>query len=275
MSEIIFESFTAAVLQLNSTTDIKGNLKQAEKLIIQATKRGARLVALPECTPYLGPESGLLKNIKEIEISSSVLFQRLSIQFNIFIAVGTYKRSDEKNRIYNCLDLYGPNGSVVASYNKMHLFDVDVPDGVKYQESHYIKPGLTVPSVANLPELGLPGLSICYDVRFPELYRALSAVGSQVFLIPAAFTTYTGEAHWHILLRARAIENLAYVIAPAQVGVHYGKRSSFGHAMIVDPWGEVLVDMGSAPGYELAEIKASKVSTARLKIPALKNRQIP
>ncbi len=154
----------------------------------------------------------------------------------------------------------------------MHLFDVNLPDGNTYQESGTVLAGTNLPPVYDSPELGKLGISVCYDVRFPELYRYLSKMGAEVLFVPAAFTAYTGKDHWQVLLQARAIENTCYVIAPAQTGQHYAMRHTHGHAMIVDPWGTVLADAGDKPGVAIAAINPSRLEQVRRQMPSLNHR---
>ena len=161
----------------------------------------------------------------------------------------------------------------MAKYDKIHLFDVDLPDGNLYKESSTILSGEEYPPVVDVPGLCKIGLSICYDVRFPELYRYLSSKGAELIMIPAAFTAFTGKDHWQILLQARAIENTAYVVAPAQTGIHYGRRQSHGHAMVIDPWGTVLSDAGKTQGAAIAPADKERVKKIREQMPSLKHRK--
>ena len=239
-----------------------------------ATGRGASLIVLPECSTFLGPEPRLLELLSDIDSGGEELLSRLSRELQVCLIAGTYSRADD-GRAYNTLLAYDRNGSEVARYRKIHLFDVNLPDEVRYEESRYIKPGACEAMLLQAEAFGTLGFSICYDLRFPELYRELSRLGADVLLIPAAFTEFTGRDHWEILLRARAIENLAYVIAPAQVGVHFGKRESHGHAMIIDPWGRILADVGKAPdAFALAEIDPLTLAEARARLPSLGHRRL-
>jgi len=174
--------------------------------------------------------------------------------------------------VYNTVSLFGPEGTQLATYKKVHLFDVNLPDGNTYQESHTVLSGTELPPAYQSDTFGTLGLSVCYDVRFPELYRHLSKQGADVLLIPAAFTAFTGKDHWQVLLQARAIENTCYVIAPAQTGKHYARRQSHGHALIVDPWGTILADAGDKPGVAIAPIDPARVAQVRRQMPSLNHR---
>jgi nitrilase len=178
-----------------------------------------------------------------------------------------------ENLTFNRAELVGVEGQLLARYDKIHLFDVDIPDGVPYRESATVKPGSDLPPVVEVPGLCRVGLSICYDVRFPELYRHLASTGADLLMVPAAFTAYTGKDHWQVLLQSRAIENTAYVIAPAQTGLHYGRRQTYGHAMVIDPWGIVLADAGQAPGLAMAPIDIDHGERVRAQMPSLRHRR--
>jgi nitrilase len=173
----------------------------------------------------------------------------------------------------NRAELVGRDGQLLARYDKIHLFDVDLPDSNTYRESATITPGRDLPPVVEVPGLCRVGLSICYDVRFPELYRYLVGAGAELLMIPAAFTAFTGKDHWQVLLQARAIENTAYVLAPAQTGLHYGRRQSHGHAMVIDPWGTVLADAGVLQGAAIAPVDNAHIGRIRGQMPSLQHRQ--
>jgi nitrilase len=174
---------------------------------------------------------------------------------------------------FNRAELVGVEGQVLARYDKIHLFDVDLPDGHTYRESSTVTPGSQLPPVAEVPGLGRVGLSICYDVRFPELYRHLAGAGADVLMVPAAFTAFTGKDHWQVLLQARAIENTAYVVAPAQTGVNHVGRATHGHALVIDPWGTVLADAGVAPGLAVAPVDLGHAQRVRAQMPSLQHRR--
>ena len=188
------------------------------------------------------------------------------------------ERGADKARIYNTTALIDPSGAIAAVYRKLHLFDVEIPDGARYRESETVAAGASPPPVVEMKGLGLRiGLSVCYDLRFPELYRKMADEGADILSVPAAFTAYTGRAHWEVLLRARAIENQAYAFAPAQVGAigpGEEKRRAYGHALVVDPWGEVVSDAGgSGEGFALAPIDPARLAQVRRDLPALKHRR--
>jgi nitrilase len=174
---------------------------------------------------------------------------------------------------YNRAELVGVEGQLLARYDKIHLFDVDIPDGTTYRESATVQPGSSLPPVVDVPGLCRIGLSICYDVRFPELYRHLASAGAELLMVPAAFTAYTGKDHWQVLLQARAIENTAYVVAPAQTGQHHGRRQTHGHALVIDPWGTVLADAGQAPGLAMAPVDTGHGRRVRTQMPSLQHRR--
>jgi nitrilase len=177
------------------------------------------------------------------------------------------------SRVRNTTLVYSAQGHCVARYDKIHLFDVDLPDGNTYRESATVQPGDQLPPVVDVPGLGRIGLSICYDVRFPELYRHLAQAGADVLFVPAAFTAFTGKDHWQVLLQARAIENTAYVVAPAQTGQHYGRRQSHGHALVIDPWGTVLADAGVSVSAAIAPIDPGHAQRVRAQMPSLRHRR--
>ncbi len=179
---------------------------------------------------------------------------------------------DDDSKAYNAATLVAANGKELTRYHKVHLFDVNVPDGNTYWESATVQAGGEYPPIYHSDTLGNLGLSICYDVRFPELYRHLSRNGADILFVPAAFTAYTGKDHWQVLLQARAIENTCYVIAPAQTGRHYERRFTHGHAMIIDPWGVILADAGDQPGVAIAEIKPERLQQVRQQMPSLQHR---
>jgi predicted amidohydrolase len=193
-------------------------------------------------------------------------------RFQVTILGGGFPIPVGNGKAYNTALLVAPNGQEISRYEKAHLFDVNLPDGNTYQESSTVLAGIRMPPVYSSEELGSLGLSVCYDVRFPELYRHLSRMGADILFVPAAFTAFTGKDHWQVLLQARAIENTCYVIAPAQVGKHNSLRQSHGHALIVDPWGTILADAGEAPGVAIATIDPSRLQQVRRQMPSLQHR---
>jgi predicted amidohydrolase len=267
-------AFRAAVLQLTSTSDADANLRRAEELIRAAAAAGAALVATPENTNYLGPHTEKVRRAEPLDGPTCTRFAELARELGIHLLLGSFnERSDDRERCRNTSVLFGPDGERLAVYRKLHLFDVDVPGGVSFRESATVAPGGAI-VVAETP-LARLGLSICYDLRFGELYRALVARGAQALLVPSAFTALTGAAHWEVLLRARAIESQAYVLAPAQWGRHDdgGLKESFGRAMIVDPWGEVLARIDEGTGFALAEIDLDEAARVRAAIPVASHRK--
>jgi deaminated glutathione amidase len=263
----------AAVVQMTSTTDVERNLAKAEELVTQAAARGARLVGLPENFAFLRCEGEPVPDPQPLDGPWVQRMAALARRLRITLLLGSVPErvpEDEPTpgpRVRNTSLLLGPDGATLARYSKIHLFDVELPGMEHIKESHTIAPGREI-VVADSPA-GPLGLSICYDLRFPELFRALSRRGARVLCVPAAFTERTGKAHWEVLLRARAIENLAYVLAPAQIGHHGPGRDSFGDAMIVDPWGAVVARVPDGEGAAIAELDFVRLERLRRELPAL------
>lgn len=267
--------FTAAVVQLQSTSDQERNLEVAIALIEQAAQAGARFVGTPENTNFLGPHEEKVRRAEPLDGPTGKRFAELASRLRIHLLLGSFnERSEESGRCYNTSVLYSPSGEVLASYRKIHLFDVDVSEEVRFKESRTIRPGVS--TVVARTELGPIGLSICYDLRFPGLYQKLVDDGAQILTVPSAFTLTTGKDHWYPLLRARAIETQCYVLAPAQFGRHDdgGLRQSYGHSMIVDPWGQVLATAPEGPGFALAAIDLERVAKVRQAIPVQQHRRL-
>ncbi|MEO7795740.1 MAG: carbon-nitrogen hydrolase family protein [Thermoanaerobaculia bacterium] len=266
----------AAVCQMRSTADGAANLRQAEELIRAAAAEGATFIATPENTNYLGPHAEKVRLAETLDGPTCRLFAALAKELKLHLLLGSFnEKSSVKGRCFNSSVLFEPSGGRLAVYRKIHLFDVDVPDGVSFRESATVEPGSQV--VTAEVEFGTVGLSICYDLRFGELYRALIAQGATLLTIPSAFTATTGKAHWEILVRARAIESQAFVLAPGQVGEHgdSGLRESHGHSLIVDPWGRILADVSEGVGIALAEIDLSEIPRVRNAIPIAAHRRLP
>lgn len=260
--------FLAAVVQMTSTGDAEANWLQAGVLVERAARYGARLVATPENTNFLGPPAEKVRLAEPLDGHTCQRFSALARRLEIYLLLGSFnERSNDRNRCHNTSVLFGPDGATLAVYRKIHLFDVDVSDAVRYRESDAVARG-DCPVVAATP-LGHLGLSICYDLRFGNLYRRLVREGAEILCVPAAFTVTTGRDHWEPLLRSRAIENQCYVLAPAQYGRHDdpGLRESYGHALIVDPWGQVIAAAPDGPGLALAEIELERVARVRSAIP--------
>ncbi|MEX0994767.1 MAG: carbon-nitrogen hydrolase family protein [Balneolaceae bacterium] len=265
-------SFLAAAIQMNSQPDLDHNLDRARHLINQAADKGATLIGLPENFAFLGDEPERLRLAGEISEAVETALQSWSAEFGVHLLAGGYPVRAAKDKVFNRAVLVNPNGKFISRYDKIHLFDVELSEKESYRESEWVRPGELQPVVCNVPNLTKIGLSICYDVRFPELYRKLTELGARVLTVPSAFTRPTGEAHWEVLLRARAIENTAYVFAPAQTGKHGRKRTTYGYALIADPWGTVLADAGTEPGVALAEIDLGRLESIRKKLPSLSHR---
>jgi len=260
-------------VQMTSTADRGRNLDTALRLVNEAADLGAKLVALPENFAYMGPEEGRLAAAETVDGPTLGALRELARKRSIFVVAGSIAEKSANPRMTaNTSAVIADDGSIVAVYRKIHLFDVNIPDGARYAESEVVIPGDKV-VVAPTP-LGRIGLTVCYDLRFPELYRKLASLGAEVITIPAAFTLFTGKDHWEVLIRARAIENLAYVIAPAQVGRHSANRQTFGNAMIVDPWGVVLARCPDGEGVCVAKFDRARLERVRLELPALKHRKL-
>jgi len=262
-------SFRVACAQVNAGRDFAPNIEVARQSIRSAREQGADLVCLPENVSLLEPDTARLKTmaLPEDEHPALAAFTDVAKETGAWILIGSLAIRSENGLIANRAYLLDGAGAIIARYDKIHLFDVDIGPGQQYRESDTFTPGSS-PIVAQTPWGGL-GLSICYDLRFPALYRYLAQNGADFLCVPAAFTRTTGQAHWHVLLRARAIENGCFVFAPAQCGTHAEGRQTFGHSLIIDPWGEVLADGGDAPGIMIAEVDTEKVADARRRVPAL------
>lgn len=268
------EKYTAAVVQMNSQPDFERNLEQAYSLIGVAAGGGARLVGLPENFAFLGDFNVRLDEAANIAERTPDFLKETAAEFAIYLLGGSFPVPDGKGKVYNRSLLFGPDGSRLATYDKIHLFDVDLPEGESYRESDYVRSGENNAVVFGTDEIGRAGMTICYDLRFPEQYRRLMDERADLLCVPAAFTATTGKDHWKPLLQARAIENTAYVFAPAQTGVHGEKRRTHGHSMIIDPWGTVLADAGTDPGVSYAEIHPDRLREVRQRIPSLEHRVV-
>ena len=267
--------FLSAAVQLNCTSDASKNQATADALISRAARYGAALVVTPENTNYLGPHHEKVRLAEPVDGPTSSHYAELAAKLGIHLLLGSFnERCEDAGRCYNTSVLYGPTGNILGSYRKMHLFDVDVSPEVRFAESDTVKAG-DQPVVVETA-LGRIGLSICYDVRFPELYRLLVAQGAQILTVPSAFTLTTGKDHWHVLLRARAVECQSYVIAPGQSGKHDddGLRNSYGHSMIIDPWGHIVAMCSDGPGIALAEIDLTRVDSTRAGMPVSSHRRL-
>jgi len=265
--------FLAAAIQMTSTGERERNLAEAFELVDRAVARGAQFVALPENVDFIGPQGVKVAAAEPLDGPTFELFAAKARQHAIHLLAGSIAEvSNAPGKARNTSVLFGPHGTRLAVYRKMHLFDVDLADGSRFRESDVVEPGDEL-VIADTP-LAVFGLSICYDLRFPELYRGLSADGAEVLLVPSAFTMLTGKDHWEVLLRARAIENTSWLIAPAQSGAHGGGRSSYGHSMIIDPWGVVVARCSDGPGLCIAEIDPAVLARVRKAIPSLDHRRM-
>lgn len=261
----------AACIQLNVGPVVKDNLETAADLVREAAGKGAKFIATPENTCHIrSPQSEKLKTAMPEEEHKGVPFlSDLAQELGIWLLAGSMSVRIGDDRIANRSFLFNDNGEVVARYDKIHLFDVDLPTGESHRESDLVVPGEEA-ITADTP-FGKIGLSICYDLRFSYLYRDLAKAGAQILTVPAAFTVPTGKAHWETLLRARAIETGSFVLAPAQCGEHEGGRQTYGHSLMIGPWGDVLAEGSEEPGVITAELNLDDVAKARESIPALKH----
>jgi len=264
-------TFKAAMIQLRSGLTPAANIDAAARLIQEAKDAGADYVLTPEMTNLLAAKREQLfaTVAEEAKDASLSALRELARRLGIFVHIGSLAIRIAPERAANRSFLIGPDGEIVARYDKIHMFDVDLANGESYRESNSYVPGESA-VLADLP-WGRLGLTICYDLRFPALYRAIAEAGASFLAIPSAFTKQTGEAHWHVLNRARAIENGCFVLAAAQGGKHENGRETFGHSLIVDPWGRVLAEGGTEPGIILAEIDPAAAATARARIPSLQH----
>jgi predicted amidohydrolase len=262
-----------AAAQMTSGPHKEANLDAATRLVRQAASLGARLVGLPENFSWMGPEEARAEAAESLEGPTLCHLAQLARELGLSVLAGSVLEGGAPGgRLYNTSVLFGPQGQRLAVYRKIHLFDVEVGDGQTYRESAAVAPGSEV--VAADTPVGRVGLSVCYDLRFPELYRRLSAEGAEVLTVPSAFTLMTGKDHWEVLLRARAIENLAWVLAPAQGGRHPSGRQTWGHAMVVDPWGLVVARASEGPGLAVAPLDPALQQRLRRALPALEHRRL-
>ncbi|MFQ5955688.1 MAG: carbon-nitrogen hydrolase family protein [Kiloniellales bacterium] len=265
------DRFKVACVQVNSGADVAANVEAATVLIRAAREAGADFITLPEVVNLLENSRRIMleKSVAEEQDQALAAFRALARETGAWLLIGSLAIRLGPATLANRSYLLDNAGAIVARYDKIHMFDVDLPGGKSYRESTLYRPGGRA-VVAETP-WGRLGMSVCYDLRFPYLYRALAHAGATMLSIPSAFTKFTGKAHWHVLLRARAIETACFVIAPAQCGRHSGDRKTYGHSLVVDPWGEVLADGGAAPGFVVAEIDPAKVDEARRMVPSLRH----
>jgi len=265
--------FSAAAIQMVASDNKAANLAEAERWIRAAASQGARIVALPEVFIWRGSKKREREFAEPIPGPTSEAMARLAGELHIHLLAGSIlEEIPGSNKSYNTSLLFDATGRLIANYRKIHLFDVDLANGVSLRESETRAFGDSI-SVAET-ELGCMGLTVCYDLRFPELYRGLADRGAQIVFVPSAFTAYTGKAHWETLLRARAIENQVYIVAPDQFGKSASSFETHGHSMIVDPWGRVLAVAADGPGIVAAEIDLDYLARVRAELPALMHRKL-
>jgi deaminated glutathione amidase len=265
-------TFKAAAIQMCSGVDPASNAETMAKLVRDAASQGASYIQTPEMTGAIQRDRAGLRSVLKDEAGDLIVQEaaRLAGELKVYLHVGSTPIGLADDKVANRGFLFGPDGVKICDYDKIHMFDVDLENGESWRESAVYRPGSTA-RIAHLP-FGKLGFAICYDVRFPELFRQQAVAGAEIMSVPAAFTRQTGEAHWQILLRARAIENGLFVIAAAQAGEHEDGRETFGHSMIVDPWGRVLAEAGPAgEAVIIAEIDGGAVHAARARIPNLRN----
>jgi predicted amidohydrolase len=263
--------FKAAMIQMRSGLNPGANVDAAVRMIGEAKSAGADYVLTPEMTNVLAAKREQLFAVivEEAADASLATLREIARKLGIYVHIGSLAIRISPDRAANRSFLIDPKGEIVARYDKIHMFDVDLADGESYRESRNYRPG-ELAVLADLP-WGRLGLTVCYDLRFPALYRALAEAGASMLTIPSAFTKQTGEAHWHVLIRTRAIENGCFVFAAAQGGKHENGRDTFGHSLIVDPWGRIIAEGGTEPGVVMAEINPAEVTNARARIPSLQH----
>jgi len=269
MSTNAVSSFKVGLVQMRSRLLPQANLAAARDLIEQAAEAGAEYVLTPEMTNIMEiKRERLFAAISDEENDPTLAALRETARKRaIYLHIGSLAIRVSPDKAANRSFLIDRRGEIIARYDKIHMFDVDLANGESYRESNNFRAG-ELAVLADLP-WGRLGLTVCYDLRFPSLYRALAEAGATFLSIPAAFTKQTGEAHWHVLMRARAIENGCFVFAAAQGGAHENGRATFGHSLVVDPWGQILAEAGSEPGIIVADIDPAAVATARARIPSL------
>ena len=265
-------SYLAAAVQMTASSVKEENLAKAEMFVRLAAERGATLIVLPEVFAWRGPRAEEPAQVEPIPGPTSSRLCDLARHHQIHLLAGSFLEKGDDSRSYNTSVLLSPQGDILAHYRKIHLFDVDIPGQVRVKESDTKKPGETV--VATTTPLGVFGLSVCYDLRFPELYRQLAAKGAEVMFVPSAFTFPTGAAHWKPLLRARAIENQTYIIAPNQIGKNAHGYADYGNSMIIDPWGKVIARAPDKECIITAEIDRDYLEKVRRELPCLAHRRL-
>jgi deaminated glutathione amidase len=265
------KKFSVAAVQMLALGEKAANIAEAEKWIRKAAAQGARVVALPEVFVWRGVKKEERQAAEPIPGPTSERLAALARELCIYVLGGSIlEQIPGGDKAYNTSLLFSPEGRVLATYRKLHLFDVNLKDGVSTRESDTRACGDAV-VVAAVTELCPMGLSICYDLRFPELYRKMMVKGAQLMFVPSAFTAYTGKPHWEPLLRARAIENQSYIVAPGQFGKHPESFDTHGHSMIIDPWGKILAELSDGPGIVIADIDLDYLRRVRTELPCLQH----
>jgi predicted amidohydrolase len=261
-----------ALCQMNTRDDRGTNLRVARSLLDEAAGRGADLAVLPELVDYLGPAEKA-PAAEPIDGEFGSLFADAARELRMWVIAGSFRETGpDPAHAYNTSPVYDRTGELAAAYRKIHLYDVEIPGRVSYQESETVAAGST-PTTVDVDGTRL-GLTVCYDLRFPELYRALALAGAKVLVCPAAFMLHTGRDHWEVLLRARAIENQCWVVAAAQIGDHEPRRTTFGRSMAIDPWGTVVAQAPDTVGVVMADLDLDRVDTIRTELPSLANRRL-
>jgi deaminated glutathione amidase len=264
-----------AVIQMQSTGDPAANCERAHSLITAAAGRGAKLIALPEYFAGLGPPAAIVAQAQALDGPLLRAFQAQARRLGVHLLLGSIpEQSPLPGKVYNTSVLLGPTGAILATYRKLHLFDIHIPDKVSFRESAYILPGSDVVTVTLPEEEFTVGLTICYDLRFPELFRALVDQGAEIILVPAAFSQVTGKDHWEILLRARAIENQVYILAPAQCRHPDQSLKTYGRSLIIDPWGLALARAADREDIIYARLDRQYLQQVRAELPCLANRRL-
>jgi predicted amidohydrolase len=264
-------AFKVACIQMNTGLEMEAEIEKLRPMVRAARARGADFITTPETALMVDRKRTrmLAKAKEEADHPGLPAFADMARETGAWLLAGSLTVKLDAEHVANRSYLFDPKGAIVASYDKIHMFDVDLAGGDSYRESATVRSGARA-TLAPTP-WGLAGLTVCYDLRFPQLYRALAQAGASILTVPACFTRYTGQAHWHVLLRARAIETGCFVIAPAQVGTHADGRETYGHSLVVAPWGEVLADGGEEVGITLAEIDMARVAKARGMVPSLEH----
>jgi predicted amidohydrolase len=275
MSVLRADHLKAACVQVTSGTEIDANLKNAGELVKKACAAGAQFIVLPENVSVIvdaknrGAQVLYERAFSEEDHPGIPFFSKLAQETKSWIVAGSLAIKLDNEKLANRSYLFSPDGNVIAHYDKIHMFDANLPSGETYRESAFFAPGHQA-VLAGTP-WGKLGMTICYDMRFPQLYRTLAQAGASLITVPSAFTVPTGKAHWHVLLRSRAIETGCYILAAAQCGAHDGGRRTYGHSLIISPWGEILAEAGEEPGFILADIDINKIAEARNMVGSLQH----